>query len=62
MKGKYKDVDNGKYEDTWCQEIWKRMVIRRKIEMILIKLSWDYNEDENYERTPNVFTNVMEEV
>ena len=56
MKGKYKDVDNGKYEDTWCQEIWKRMVIRRKIEMILIKLSWDYNEDEN------VFTNVMEEV
>ena len=30
--------------------------------MILMELSRDYDGDEDYERTPNVFTNVMQEV
>ena len=30
--------------------------------MILMELSQDYDGDENYERTPNVFTNAMEEL
>ena len=30
--------------------------------MILMELSRDYDGDQNYERTPNVFTNAMEEL
>ena len=68
MKGNYKDVDRHnanlwRYVMSGDMKLrWKKIVVRRMIEMILLKLSRDYDGDENYERRPSVFTNVMEEV